>query len=80
MKCSEVTVDGEAIAVFKDPVTDPGKRSKQGRLALVEHNGIFATVADHSPLNLAKILEVVYENGEIRREETLETICDRARP
>ena len=80
MKCSEVTVDGEAIAVFKDPVTDPGKRSKQGRLALVERNGIFATVPDHPPLNLANLLEVVYENGEIRREETLETIRDRARP
>jgi nicotinamide phosphoribosyltransferase len=80
MKCSEVTVDGEAIAVFKDPVTDPGKRSKQGRLALVEHNGIFSTVADHPPLNLTNLLEVVYENGEIRREETLETIRDRARP
>ena len=78
MKCSEVTVNGEAIAVFKDPVTDPGKRSKRGRLALVEQNGSFATVADSAELRLENLLSLVYENGEILREETLETIRDRA--
>ena len=32
MKCSSVTVDGHERDVYKDPVTDPGKRSKKGRL------------------------------------------------
>ena len=34
IKCSSVVVDGKACPVFKDPVTDPGKRSKAGRVDL----------------------------------------------
>jgi nicotinamide phosphoribosyltransferase len=33
-KCSEITVKGKAAPVFKDPITDPGKISKKGRLTL----------------------------------------------
>jgi len=33
-KCSYVIVDGEGREVFKDPITDPGKKSKKGRLRL----------------------------------------------
>ena len=45
MKCSSVTVDGEEVAVYKDPVDDPGKQSKMGRLDLVrEPGGRFGTV------------------------------------
>merc|ERR1712151_804392 len=33
-KCSEITVGKEKRAVFKDPITDPGKISKKGRLTL----------------------------------------------
>ena len=29
-KCSLAIVDGEEVFVHKDPVTDPGKKSKQG--------------------------------------------------
>ena len=34
-KCSLAVVGGEQREVYKDPVTDPGKRSKRGRLVLV---------------------------------------------
>jgi len=78
MKCSEVTVNGEAIAVFKDPVTDPGKRSKQGRLALVQRNGIFSTVPETQASSVENLLSVVYHNGRIERDENLETIRTRA--
>eukprot|EP00408_Alexandrium_pacificum_P066149 CAMPEP_0171169642 /NCGR_PEP_ID=MMETSP0790-20130122/8315_1 /TAXON_ID=2925 /ORGANISM="Alexandrium catenella, Strain OF101" /LENGTH=525 /DNA_ID=CAMNT_0011634487 /DNA_START=83 /DNA_END=1660 /DNA_ORIENTATION=- len=33
-KCSEITINGATRPVFKDPVTDPGKASKKGRLTL----------------------------------------------
>merc|ERR1712190_411938 len=33
-KCSEITINGETRAVFKDPITDQGKVSKKGRLTL----------------------------------------------
>jgi nicotinamide phosphoribosyltransferase len=35
MKCSAARINGEWVDVFKDPVTDPGKASKKGRLDLV---------------------------------------------
>ncbi len=34
MKCSAVQVDNEWMDVYKDPVTDPSKASKRGRLSL----------------------------------------------
>jgi len=33
-KCSEITINGKAREVFKDPITDSGKASKKGRLTL----------------------------------------------
>lgn len=33
-KCAEITIDGKRVPVFKDPITDDGKASKQGRLTL----------------------------------------------
>lgn len=33
-KCSEITVNGKANEVFKDPITDKGKASKKGRLTV----------------------------------------------
>jgi len=33
-KCAEITVNGTARDVFKDPITDKGKASKKGRLTL----------------------------------------------
>jgi len=44
MKCSAVCIDGVWRDVFKDPVTDPGKRSKAGRLTLLERRGAYRTV------------------------------------
>lgn len=36
VKCSEIYQNGNAVPVYKDPVTDAGKLSKKGRLALVK--------------------------------------------
>lgn len=35
-KCSFAVVSGESVNVYKDPVTDHGKKSKKGRLSLVK--------------------------------------------
>eukprot|EP00301_Raphidiophrys_heterophryoidea_P019607 c4509_g1_i1.p1 GENE.c4509_g1_i1~~c4509_g1_i1.p1 ORF type:complete len:500 (+),score=122.61 c4509_g1_i1:54-1502(+) len=35
-KCSHVTINGISSGVFKDPITDPGKMSKKGKLILVK--------------------------------------------
>ena len=78
MKCSEITVDGQSVAVYKDPVTDPGKRSKAGRLALLYGDGMYETVPETADVEGSNQLEVVYANGEILREDDLGSIRARA--
>jgi nicotinamide phosphoribosyltransferase len=73
-KCSEATVGGKVVPVFKDPVTDPGKKSKAGRLSLVRRNGEFMTVPGEVP---ETFLETVYEDGKIVRTTTLDDIRKR---
>lgn len=70
-KCSEATVNGAAVAVFKDPITDPGKRSKAGRLSLVRRGGKLQTVAGEAPDGL---LETVFENGKLLREQSFDAV------
>src|SRR5262249_38282493 len=61
-KCSEATVDGKSVLVFKDPVTDNGKRSKAGRLSLVREGGELKTVPGERKDDL---LVTVFEDGAI---------------
>jgi len=68
MKCSAMEIDGEWINVSKDPVTDQGKKSKPGRLALVKKNDTYFTVNEST--DLSNILETVFENGEVVKEYT----------
>ena len=42
-KCSMAVVDGEEREVFKDPITDPGKKSKKGRLSIHQEKGGWVT-------------------------------------
>lgn len=45
MKCSAICVNGRWIEVYKDPVTDSGKRSKRGVVDLVkDSDGNFKTI------------------------------------
>jgi nicotinamide phosphoribosyltransferase len=76
IKCSEIIIDGQAIPVYKDPITDPGKRSKQGRLALIATADGYSTVPAGHPEDL---LQTVYENGAILQEYTLDEIRDRTK-
>lgn len=46
MKCSAACVDGEWRDVYKDPATDAGKKSKKGRLALIDKDGVMTTVRE----------------------------------
>jgi nicotinamide phosphoribosyltransferase len=41
MKCSSITINGKSRDVTKDPVTDPGKKSKTGKVALYSYNSGF---------------------------------------
>lgn len=74
-KCSEATVDGKRVNVFKDPVTDSGKRSKAGRMSLVRREGKLTTVEGEQP---DCELVTVFENGEILKRWTLDEVRSRA--
>ena len=43
-KCSHAIIDGKGVDVFKQPITDPGKTSKKGRLTLECNDGVFSTI------------------------------------
>lgn len=77
MKCSAVRVNGEWRQVFKDPVTDPGKASKRGRVTLYQdRDGRFwSGVEDWEP----SALQTVFENGELMNEITFEQVRKNAR-
>ncbi len=64
-KCSAVEVNGEPREVYKDPVTDAGKKSKRGRLKLVwesgSHGDWLTTVPESDPRQ--DQLKTVFENG-----------------
>jgi nicotinamide phosphoribosyltransferase len=79
MKCSQITVNGETVDVWKDPVTDPGKTSKKGRLDLVMQDGKYRTIAT-SKLDgeLNSQLELVYDHGMYLRDYTLANVRERA--
>ncbi len=77
MKCSETTCGGEVVEVFKDPVTDPGKRSPAGRLAVIRNidGELQAVRAPHRN----DLLEEVFRDGKILKRHLLEDIRQRAR-
>lgn len=71
MKCSAIRVNGEWRHVFKDPVTDPGKTSKKGRVTLYKDKGKYHSGVEDWP---TPVLETVFENGKLIKEYTFEEV------
>lgn len=69
MKTSTALINGVWVDVFKDPVTDSGKRSKKGRLALIKDGSTGEFVTVPNPEDFESFLEVVWENGELKRDQ-----------
>jgi nicotinamide phosphoribosyltransferase len=78
MKASAVCVNGVWRDVFKDPITDPGKRSKRGQLALIEQDGGYKTVASNEATLWTDVLIPVFGNGTLMREYTFEEVRERS--
>lgn len=77
MKCSAIRVNGTWRDVYKDPVTDPGKRSKRGRLSLTCKDGRWNTTSEVVPPEENQ-LRVVFENGKVLNPTTLAEVRDRS--
>eukprot|EP00937_MAST-01D_sp_MAST-1D-sp2_P001253 g1253.t1 len=78
-KCSEITVDGAAVPVYKDPVTDKGKKSKKGRLTLERGaDGTLTTVTDGKGEADKDQLVEVFRDGALTQRWTLADVRGRA--
>jgi len=80
MKCSAARIDGQWRDVYKDPVTDPDKVSKKGRLDLVkDSSGQFVTcpLVGPDPSPDSQLVEV-FRDGEIVKEWTLAEVRARS--
>jgi nicotinamide phosphoribosyltransferase len=78
MKCSAICVNGVWRDVYKDPITDKGKRSKRGRLALIEWaDGDFTTVPQDEAGDKDQ-LQVRFRNGKLFNQTTFAEVRERA--
>lgn len=66
MKCSAVCVNGEWREVYKDPVSDHGKTSKRGRLALTHREGVWATEPLEHNAYYDELVQV-YHKGDLQK-------------
>lgn len=84
MKASAAEVGGEWRDVYKDPVTDPGKTSKKGVMAVVRDadTGQLRTMRKSDMLQYldprCNVMETVYKDGELLKETSFSEIRKRA--
>lgn len=79
MKCSAIRIGDEWKDVSKSPVTDSGKKSKGGRLSLFKYNndGEMFTATEFAgrwTVNATEVLQIVYQNGKLFNEITLDEV------
>lgn len=90
MKCSAIGVrNGETLEwrdVYKDPVTDSGKRSKRGRVSLYKNGKEYRSATtpplgwtDHGIGNWVDVLAEVFRDGELKNEITFAEVRANAR-
>ena len=56
-------IAGKPRDVFKDPITDPGKKSKKGKLKLVRQEGTLVTLVEGQGSEQDDLLVTVFDNG-----------------
>lgn len=79
MKASAIRINnGPWIGFSKDPITDHGKKSKEGRLALIKENGVFKTVPETSDSLFKNELKQVFFEGKLVNETTFNDVRARS--
>ncbi|MEO1049850.1 MAG: nicotinate phosphoribosyltransferase [Bacteroidota bacterium] len=87
LKCSYAEINGQGVEVRKSPkeidsdgnVQESFKKSKGGRLKLVNVNGQYKTVKEEEYPDEKDLLIPVFENGEILTSSSFEEIKERAK-
>ena len=67
IKCSAVMIENDIRDVYKDPITDSGKKSKMGRLDLIVEDGKYKTI---------KLCPTQYKIDEYHQDSVLKTYYD----
>lgn len=82
-KCSAIGINDSVREVYKDPITDPGKTSKRGLLALIPDSEKGYVTQEKIPLNEYPAnndcLREIFRNGQLLIEDSLDTIRERAK-
>lgn len=80
-KCSYAEANGVSIDVLKDPITDPGKKSKAGRLDTIrDADGEIKTVVigNDEECHLLSIMNTVFDMGDITWHTNFDSCRERA--
>jgi nicotinamide phosphoribosyltransferase len=77
MKASAAFIHSEWVNVYKDPVTAPNKKSKKGKLGLINTPDGYKTVSEEEAGD-DNILQTVYKNGNLYNETTFSEVRERA--
>lgn len=78
-KCSAVRINGEWKDVSKDPVTDPGKKSKAGRFVLVPNgDGTYSTHNVDKGFDWQDVMRTVYKDGKLLVDDNFAEVRKRA--
>lgn len=80
MKCSAMRINGVWRDVYKQPVGDPGKLSKRGRLTLVQtaDGGVATVRQEQVQPGQAELLRTVFENGKLLGSDRFDEVRQRA--
>jgi nicotinamide phosphoribosyltransferase len=80
MKTCAAEVNGVWVDVFKDPITDQGKRSKKGRLTVAKNLiGEYQTIRiEELDTNHTEVMETVWVNGQLLVDHSVDDIRKRA--
>jgi nicotinamide phosphoribosyltransferase len=76
-KASAGLLNGEWIDLFKDPITDPGKKSKRGHLALIQ-DGFGGPIRTVKGPRMDDMLKPVFRNGKLLKDYTLDEVRENA--
>jgi nicotinamide phosphoribosyltransferase len=75
LKATRIIRSGSKVNIYKDPVTDPGKRSKKGLMQLIKDEGIYMTLDERTERQegLGELV-TVFKNGEIFESYSIEEV------
>jgi len=77
-KCSYALINGKGVDVLKDPITDPGKKSKKGRLTLEKQGNKWVTVTEGKGSEAKNELKTIFKDGQLVSDIAFAAIQERS--